>query len=88
MADEIMKTLVSHGEQIDLIAEKVLDHEEKLERIEENMATKKCLSKISGTLDKILKLVIKMDDEVTMITHGMKRMNNEIDKVKQKVGIQ
>lgn len=53
----------------DKVIEMFLKHDSDIEYIKENMATKANLSSISDTMDKILKLAQKKDDELTMMTH-------------------
>lgn len=77
----------AHDNQFDLIARTLVNHEERLIRIEENMATKDDIHGLSGTVDKILKLVIKKDEELTMVTHGMRRVQDDIDRIKPLVGL-
>lgn len=81
MSDEIIKILNSHGEQIDLIVKKVLEHDERLGRIEENMVTRKDHHEIMGTLDELLKFTKKKDEELTMITHGMRRHEDHFEAI-------
>ena len=69
----------------DKIITMLLDHEDGLGRIENNMATKEDLGEMSDTLDKILKLIQKTDQEVTMISHGMKRHENKIEKIEKDI---
>ncbi len=90
MSDEILKKLNEHdkkfaqlGEQIDSIAIKVVEHDEQLRDIRENMATKDDIRGLADTMDKLLKLSIKRDEENTMTTHGMKRHEERIEKLEK-----
>ena len=69
----------------DKIITMLIDHEERLDRIEKNMATKEDLGEMSDTLDTILKLVQRTDQEVTMVSHGMKRHEKRIEKLEKDV---
>ena len=62
-------------------------YEEDIKYLKENSATKSDVRALSTSLDELLRLTKKKDQELTMITHGMRRMSDEIDRVKQKVGI-
>ena len=73
--------LKSHGEQLDLIASTVVGHEERLLRIEENMVTKKDHQEVMGTLDKLVGMMEKRDQEITMISHGMRRLDERVEKL-------
>jgi chromosome segregation ATPase len=75
----------SHGEQLDLIAMKVVEHDGRFERIEENMATKTDIREISNTLDKLVQLHQKKDQELTMVAHGMRRHEDRIENTEQDI---
>ncbi len=67
--------------QFDSLAITVYNHEERLIRIEENMVTKKDHQEVMNTLDEILKFVKKKDQELIMVTHGMRRHEDRIQKL-------
>jgi len=69
----------------DKIIEILLKHDERLDWIEENMVTKKDHQEVMGTLDTLVKLANKKDEELTMITHGMKRHQDSIDKLENDI---
>ncbi len=54
----------------DKIITMLLDHEERLVRIEDNMATKDDVCHLSNTLDHLVQLAEKKDQELTVIAHG------------------
>ncbi len=62
----------------DKIIEMLLKHDADIEYIKEHMATKSDLNDMTDTLDKILKLVQKKDEELTLVTHGMTRHEKQI----------
>jgi DNA repair ATPase RecN len=66
--------------QIDFIAKKVLEHDEQFEWVKENMATRADISKMTNTLDKLVKLAETKDQELTLISHGLRDVE---DKVKE-----
>jgi hypothetical protein len=74
MTDDILK---SHGEQIDFIAKKVLEHDEQLQWLRENTATKADLRDISDTLDKLVGLAQKKDQELTFINSRVSRVEEQ-----------
>jgi hypothetical protein len=57
MPDEMSQAIQSHGQQIDFIAAKVVEQDERLARIEENMVTKTEHQDVMKTLDKLVELV-------------------------------
>jgi len=71
--------------QIDFIAKKVLDHDEQFQWIRENMATRADISNITNTLDRIVKLAEKKDQELTCVTHDMKDFDDRLEKVEHDV---
>ena len=64
--------------QIDFLARVVVDHTERLDRIEENMATKKDINKIMNTLDRVVSLYEKKDQELTIATHDMRKVEDRV----------
>ena len=94
MTEEIKQILKSNGDQIDLIAKKVLEHDDQLQSIKEEMATKDDIRGLSDSLDTLVGLAKKRDQEVTMISHGMKRhqhgiqnLEDDVKKMKPALGI-
>jgi archaellum component FlaC len=74
---------------LDFLAKKSLEHEDRIEWLKENMATKDDFRGLSNTLDKLVHLAEKKDQELTMVTHGMRRMqdDDDIDAIKPIVGL-
>jgi len=54
--DEVLKKSKDHDEQLDIIARTIVDHTERLDRIEGNMATKQDIPKMMNTLDTLVGL--------------------------------
>lgn len=77
MADEIRQTMESHGKQIDFIVNKVLEQDGKLELIGENMATKADIHEITNTLDVLVKLAQKKDQELTFMGNRINRIEEQ-----------
>ncbi len=74
----------------DKIIQKLLDHDERLERIEEKLndvSTKEDINKISSTLDEILGYVKKNDQEITFMGQRVKRNEEDIRVIKPLVGL-
>lgn len=61
MSDELIKKFQGHEEQIDAIALAVVKQGGILEKMEENMATKGDIAKLSNTLDELVGLTRKKD---------------------------
>lgn len=51
------------------------------------MATKDDMAKITKTLDYLVKIYEKHDQEMTMMSHGMFRMNERIDVLEKKINL-
>ncbi len=82
---EILQKLQEHDKrfdqidgQIDFLAKKVLEHDERLDKILDNMATKDDVSKITNTLDKIVKLYETKDQEITLISCGLRDVEDQV----------
>lgn len=61
---ETIKKIEEHDEQLDIIAQTVADHTMHFERMEENMVTKVDHQQVINTLDQILMLTKKKDEEL------------------------
>ena len=68
--------------QIDFIAKKVLEHDERFEWIKENMATRADISRVTNTLDRVVKLHESKDQEVTLLSHAVSKIEQDISKMK------
>lgn len=72
--------------QVDFLAQKMIEHDEDIKEIKATMATKSDLvqlkSEILEPLDEIMTLLKKHDEEMTMLAHGIQRLDerdNQID---------
>jgi len=102
MTDQILKKLEEHDEQFAKIGERLDDHDKKfdrvikavvdnkesLETIEENMATKDDTNKIMSTLDELVGLHKKTEQEQVMMGKQVKHNTAEIEKIKPLVGLE
>lgn len=79
----------AHFENIDIRLDKMtnmlLNHEDRLQRIEENMATKQDIRGINDTLDVLVKLAKKRDEEETFMSYRIQEHEKEITKVKKDI---
>jgi chromosome segregation ATPase len=94
MTQQIMKKLEDHDAlfekidarfdqidgQIDFLVKKFLDHDDRLERIEENMATKSDIRGIQDTLDVLVKMHQKTNQELTFMGSRVNRVEEKTDK--------
>lgn len=64
MADELIQKFQKHEEQIEAIALAMTNQGEKLNQIQENMATKGDIAELSNTLDELVGLAKKKDQEL------------------------
>lgn len=83
----LAEKVADHDGKLDFLIQKVTEHDTRFDRIEATMATKDDLRKITDTLDYLVKLSEKHDQEMLMMSHGMFRMNDRIDVLEKKVGI-
>lgn len=84
--DFLARTVAEHTEKLDHIDTILVDHterlgkiENKLEDITESMATKEDMSKIMNTLDKIVGLYTKKDEEQTLLAHDQKNLTDRVE---------
>lgn len=77
------------------IIEMLLKHDNDIEHIKENMSTKEDVRGINDTLDKIVQLVQKKDQESTLQSYRLKEVTDvlekhgrDIERIKEKAGIQ
>lgn len=87
MSEEVMKKLQDHDKQLDAIALAVVDHTERLDRIEENMVTKKDHQEVMNALDKLIKLSEKKDQELTFMGNRVRRVEDDVKQIKPLVGL-
>lgn len=74
----------------DKVIQKLLDHDERLDRIEErlkNTSTKEDINKMFEKQDEILKYLKKNDQEITFMGQRVKRNENDIRMIKPLVGL-
>jgi hypothetical protein len=90
--EKIIEKLLEHDEcfkQTDIRLEKMtnmlLKHDDDIAYIKENMATKEDLREISSTLDTVVKLLQKRDEEGTMMSYRIQEHDKEITKVKRDI---
>lgn len=81
------KRLDSVESKLDKVADIVLDNRDRLDRVEQNMVTKKDHSEMMGTLDEIVHLVKKRDEETTFMGEQVKRNTEAIEEIKPLVGL-
>ncbi|MBI5755258.1 hypothetical protein HZA41_03505 [Candidatus Peregrinibacteria bacterium] len=65
--------------RLDRITEKLLEHDLRFIRIEETMVTKKEFYELYNKIDSFLALHIKMDQEVTIMSHRVARTEERLD---------
>ncbi|MFA5062231.1 MAG: hypothetical protein WC526_03745 [Patescibacteria group bacterium] len=77
--DQVDKRFDQVDKRFDFLAIKFLEHDERLDRIEADMATKTDLNKISITLDKLVQITEKKDQELTIATHDMRIIEGRVE---------
>ncbi len=85
--DKVEGKLTEHDTIFDLLARKSLEHEENIIWIKANMATKNDLREITTTLDTLVGLAKKKDEEMTIMGHQMQLVQEDIRKIKPLVGL-
>ncbi|MCC7356740.1 MAG: hypothetical protein IT410_03995 [Candidatus Doudnabacteria bacterium] len=69
------------------ILSKLIEHDERLDRIEQNMATKSELGALSNAIDKVLVIVQKLDQERIFTYKWISRIEGDIDRIKRRLDI-
>lgn len=97
-ADEMMiqidRRFDQIGTKLDFLVKKVLEHDDRLERIEENMVTKNDHQEVMNVLDKIVKMHEKMDQAFIFMGSRLRRVEDQteqntldIQKIKPALGL-
>ncbi|MBU4315557.1 hypothetical protein KJ673_04120 [Patescibacteria group bacterium] len=75
--------------QVDFLAQKMVEHDEDIKEIKETMATKSDLgqlkSEILEPLDEIMTLLKKHDEEMTMLAHGIQRLDDRDNAIEARI---
>jgi len=91
MSEEILQKLKEHDEQIDFIARKLVDHDEQFRLIREDMetrmATKDDIRSIVTTLDELLGLAKKKDQELAFMGERVGCVEKDVTRMKPLVGL-
>lgn len=86
--EKIIGKLLEHDVRFDKIIEKLLNHEDRLQYIEENMATKQDIRGIYDTLDVIVKMLKKHEEESVFMAFRVQENTKDIKQnVKDILGI-
>jgi|GEM_PF-5327432 len=88
--DIISQTISKHSTVIENLTNAVLDNTSKTEQIEKRLddfVTKENHQEVMQGIDTLIKLAKKKDEELTMVTHGMKRMSDNITKLQEVNGL-
>ena len=73
--------------RLDKITNVVLDHSKDIEWIKENMATKEDIRNITTNIDVLVGLAKKKDQELTFMGERVKRVEDDVKKMKPLVGL-
>ena len=63
---------------MDRMIDRLMEHDSRLDYFKENMATKTDMREIMNTLDKLLGLYQKHDQEITMMIYGNRRLDDKV----------
>ncbi len=85
--DQIQETLGDHDKQLDSIAHAVIENKHDIEWIKEQMATKEDHRQVMDTLDVLVKLAKKKDEELTFMGVRVKRIEDEVKQLRPANGV-
>ncbi|MBI2415960.1 MAG: hypothetical protein HYV33_04875 [Candidatus Kerfeldbacteria bacterium] len=77
--DEIAKKFKEQDQQLNTIVRIVADHTERFDHIEQNMVTQKDHQEVMNILDKILSLTKKKDEELTVLAHNLRLVDDKVE---------
>jgi len=83
-------TLKDHTNRLDRIEHAVIDHAEHLNRLDDkldSLATKDDISDVLIVLDEVVVLSRKKDQELAMLSHGLRRVTDDVERIKPLVGL-
>ncbi len=69
----------------DKIIQKLIEHDERLDRIEEKMATRADLNDIRTTMDAMLGILNRLDQERIFTVEAIRRIENEVQVHSQEI---
>lgn len=75
--------VVEHDSRFDVVVTKLLEHDARFDRIEEKidgLATKEDHNRIMNVLDGVAKYMKKIDEEMTMLIHGLRRNEEQTER--------
>lgn len=81
---ERLDKIEEHLDRIDVV---LVEHTERFDRIEEKMATKDDIARITTTLDTLVGLYSKTDQETTFMGERVTRVEEDVAKIKPLVGL-
>jgi len=76
------KRFEDHDEKFNRGFNRSLDHEEYMKWIKEEMATKEDMRQVIGTLDSLIGLYKKTDQEQIFMGQRVSRVENDVEKIK------
>lgn len=94
MADEILLQAIAEGfkgvderfnkvdERLDRMTQKLVGHDERLDNLEQNIATKKDISTLLDGQDKTIDILTRVDQERVFTFRAIERLENEITHIK------
>lgn len=85
--DNFDKRFEQVDKRFDKLTDHVLSNTRRLDGIEEKMATKDDINKISNTLDDLVGLMKKRDEEMTFMSDRVTRVEGDVEKIKPLVGL-
>ena len=89
--DSVARKVGEHDKKFDRIIKSVVDNKERLDKMDhkmENFVTKDDHQEVMNTLDKIVGLSEKKDQELVFMGENVKRHTADIEKIKPLVGLE
>ncbi len=87
MSDDLITKYQAHEEQINALVLAVVKQGETLEKIEEKMAAKEDISKLSNTLDELVGLAKKKDQELVFMSNRIDKVEKTVQELKPAAGL-
>lgn len=76
--DKIIKKLENHDKRLDRISKKLLEHDDSLREIKETMATKSDINRVMNSLDEVLTITRRLDQERIFTQEWIRRIEKEV----------
>ena len=69
------------------VIEKLIEHDERLDRIEKNMVTKLEFHELTDTMDKAMVILQRLDQERVFTSEWIRRIEGDVQRIKEHLHI-